>query len=91
MISDRLAYSKLCAERVLEGTAAERNRTECFGTASNLVFVQVHAAFRALRGDIHARTALDQVAHGGFQTGGYAACTEGFEYDLGVAEQHREE
>ena len=68
-----------CAERVLEGTAAERNRTECFGTASNLVFVQVHAAFQALRGDIHARTALDQVAHGGFQTGGYAACTEGFE------------
>ena len=71
--------------------AVERNRTECFGTASNLVFVQVHAAFRALRGDIHARTALDQVAYGGFQTGGYAACTEGFEYDLGVAEQYGEE
>ena len=56
-----------------------------------LGIVQVRAAFRALRGDIHARTALDQVAHGGFQTGGYAACTEGFEYDLGVAEQHGEE
>ena len=50
--------------------------------------MQVHAAFRALRDDIHARTALDQVAHGRFQTGGYAACAEGFEYNLGLLREY---
>ena len=44
-----------------------RNRTECFGTTSNLVFVQIRA-FRALRGDICARPLWIR-SRGGFPDG----------------------